>query len=309
GFIFFLDMWRIEKNFIKTVPHPAKYFAPDEAVHVLREDKSLFRVYPLEYRSDNYLMLFDIQSIGGEHGNQLRRYQEFIGAEKTVMFSPTNLFYPNILNLLNVKYVIMPNFDLSQIPDFHPDPTIDATIKTIRLIINPAYFKLFYQGQRLRIFENLHFLPRVFLVPQYQIINDDKRIMATIKSDTYNPRKTVILEINPGVPQFEDTIIQGQVQITSYKPDRIEIEANLHNPGFLVLTDNFYPLWQAKVDGKKTTVYRADYTSRAIYLPVGKHEIIFYFDSPYFRIGTLISIMTFIVSLIIITINIRKKSY
>ncbi len=309
GVIFSIDMWRIEKNFIQTVPHPTKYFAPDEVVRLLNEDKSIFRVYPLEYRQtdDNYLMLYDIQSVGGHHGNQLARYQEFIGAEHTVLFDPRNLFYPNILNLLNVKYIIMPPVDLSQLPEFHPDPSVDATIKTIRLVNNPAYFKLFYQGRTIQIFENLYNLPRAFFVPQYQIIKDNKSIMTTIKSNTFNPRKTVILEVDPGIFQSEDTTILGQARITNYEPDRVEIEASLTNPGFLVLTDNYYPLYQAEVDGNKTTVYRANYTFRAIHLPAGKHEIVFRFNSPFFSFGILISIVTFIFSIMVVTIALKKR--
>lgn len=309
GIVFFFDMWRIEKNFIPVVASPDRYFAADEVVRALSEDRSLYRVHPLAYRQGNYLMLFDIQSVGGEHGNHLMRYQEFIGAQHSIMFEPTNLYYPNILNLLNVKYIIMPNFDLSDIPDYSPNPTDDAMIKTIRLVTNPLYFKLFYQGRQFSIYQNLYCLPRAFLVPQYRVVTDKNQIMVTMKSSAFNPQQQVILEEDPASFMASDTASPGRADVIDYQPDRVGIEVRALHPCFLVLTDNYYPLWQAEVDGKQTRVYRADYTFRAVYVTTGQHKVTFRFVSPYFKLGTLFSLLTALVAGLTIFFLARKKYY
>ncbi len=318
GIIFFIDMWRVEKNFIRTVDPPSKYFAPDEVVRVLNEDPSLYRMYPFSfwrlpnpigYRQDNYPWLFDLQNIGGEHGNHLMRYQEFIGAEHSVMFYPTNLFYRNFLNLLNVKYVIVPNIDYSQVPEYHPDPYFDATIKTIRYVTDPTYFKLFYQGRMYQIYQNLYLLPRAFLVSQYRTITDKQEILETIKSNAFNPAKIVILEEDPGVISPADSVLPGQVKIISYESDQILLQTRLSRSGFLVLTDNYYPSWQARVNGEPVKIFRADYTFRAIYLPPGEHEITFNFISSHFKLGSIISLLTFFCSILAVIILTRQKRY
>jgi hypothetical protein len=57
--------------------------------------------------------------------------------------------------------------------------------------------------------------------------------------------------------------------------EHISISANLAKPGFLVLSDQYYPGWTAHIDGVEAPVYRANGVFRAVYLPAGGHLIQF----------------------------------
>ena len=50
---------------------------------------------------------------------------------------------------------------------------------------------------------------------------------------------------------------------------------DMASAGWLVLADQNYPGWTAKVDGQDTPVYTADYLLRAVTLGVGRHEVVF----------------------------------
>ncbi len=300
------DLWRIDKQFIKTVEHPSVYYGPDEVISFLTKDTSLYRVHPLYYErsNDGILDLYNIQNAGGYAPNPLQTYQDFTGAEKTVMFSAPNLVYPNFLNLLNIKYIIsvpLPD-DISRY-----DMRVQAMITELRNFVSRAGIELVYNGRRNVIYRNNNTLPRAFLTPRYEIIKDKDQIINRLKDPQFNPASTVI--ISDDISNIDSGIdnLNGTVQIIHYSPNRIVLETELNNAGFLVLSENYHPDWLCKVDGQLTKVYRAYHTLRAIYLTNGKHLVEFYYYSKYYVLGRLITIITVLFCCVIIILTIYKN--
>jgi uncharacterized membrane protein YfhO len=90
-------------------------------------------------------------------------------------------------------------------------------------------------------------------------------------------------------------------RIVKYTHQQVVIHVNMQDKGFLVLADTWYPGWKAIVDNKPTKIYRANYIFRAIALPKGEHEVVFYYAPLSFKIGSWISI-GFLVCIAIICI-------
>lgn len=55
---------------------------------------------------------------------------------------------------------------------------------------------------------------------------------------------------------------------------------------WLFIADANYPGWKATIDGKETDVFSAQILGKAIYISPGEHEVIVYFESISFKIGT-----------------------
>ncbi len=291
--IFLFDVWSVQRRFLKSVPHPRQYYAPDEVVGFLERDAGLYRVFPLYYEraDDGIMMLHGVQSVGGNTGNPLGTYQEFIGAGGSVMFRAPNLYNKNLLGLLNVKYVVsvaLPE-DISRY-----DEGTQRALRELGAFVNQPWLRLAFQGRRYAIYENRECLPRAFLAPTYQVVSREE-ILARLKEESFDPRKVVILEEEPGVPSAAtETTSVGEARVSHYEPNRIVVEADLVHPAWLVLSENYHPSWKARVDGEGARVYRANYTQRAVHLPDGRHTIELVYDSPYFRAGALISSLTFL---------------
>jgi len=85
---------------------------------------------------------------------------------------------------------------------------------------------------------------------------------------------------------------EGKAEIVEYLPNKIKIEVETEKPGLLFLSDNYYPGWKALVDGKETKIYRADYTFRAVEIPIGTHEVEFIYQPESFKKGSQISLLS-----------------
>ena len=292
-----IDQLPFVSKYIPEAPAPEKYYAADDITRYLKTDRTIFRVFPTpwyEHTTDLYLLYHDIQSAGGYIPNPLRRYQEFIGAGRSVMFNPSNLIqYPAFIDLLNLKYIIAPTLP-AEISQY--DPQTQRTIEQIRLYL--SRYNGVFAGHRYTVYENQSAIPRAHLVYDYEVHKETENL-DIMKSANFNPLNTVLLEEDPGVPHPENeaNLIPGRATITKYKPNEIVCRVESAHPGFLVLADNWHPDWQAFVDGENSKVFIANHTFRAIYIPAGNHDVVFKYISRHYNTGLMITICAVIVSL------------
>ncbi|WP_246215615.1 YfhO family protein [Microvirga makkahensis] len=69
----------------------------------------------------------------------------------------------------------------------------------------------------------------------------------------------------------------GKVRIVSYRRNSVTLEVESAEQGVLVLHDIYYPGWEARVDGVRRPVLRANLLFRAVEVPAGKHRVEFEF--------------------------------
>lgn len=165
------------------------------------------------------------------------------------------------------------------------------------LVVSPEY-RLVHSGD-LKIYENLENLPRAFVVHRVQI---SEAALEAMQEEAFDPGQEVILSQGP-VGHLEEGSVQDRVSIVSYQPERVVVQAHLGAPGYLVLTDAYYPGWRALVDGRPAKIERADYYFRAVYLEEGKHTIEFVYDPLSFKVGLAISLA----SLALMVIGLKRR--
>jgi uncharacterized membrane protein YfhO len=84
---------------------------------------------------------------------------------------------------------------------------------------------------------------------------------------------------------------QGSVQWESRSAETARLRVRADRRALLVLTDNFYPAWQARLDGREVRVHRADHAFRAVSVPAGDHVVEFYYDASPLRAAALTSVL------------------
>jgi len=288
GIVMLIDQWVCEKRFLKTNPPPSQYYRKDDVISYLENDKSLYRVFPLQYQrsNDGILFLHDIQSLGGYHPNPLRRYQELIGAGESVMFTPINFIkFPKLLNIVNGKYIIgLPLPEDTTRYDAH-------SREAIRQLKNYySQFTLVHRGQY-AIYKNNSCLPRAFFVNNYKVIKNKDDVLKFMENEKFDPSSLVLLEENPDFNEPDTSIPGSNIKITDYTANRITLDIDAKTNGFLVLSENYYPRWHAYVDNKENKIYIADYTLRAIPITSGNHKVVLKYEDRSYNLGKTFNII------------------
>ncbi len=161
-------------------------------------------------------------------------------------------------------------------------------------IFNPHQLKglkKIYEDNGVRIYKNLNALPRAYVVYNSETIDDAEVALNRLASPLFKPRRSVILDRDAGLGQDRKPG-HGKARIIKFLPERIELQTKLNRRGVLVLTDFFYPGWQAFVDGEPKDILRANTIMRGLVLEKGRHKVIFVYRPLPFRIGFWVCILT-----------------
>jgi hypothetical protein len=280
----------------------AAYYAPRGAARFLltRAENERFRYFghaqhilgePIPYtlRWDNprvsALEVNNRASISGLHDVQgynpihLARYDEFMAA---LNGTPQNYHHADVLHtgldsplldLLNARYVIVPRVNA-------PDEIAARFRGDLRVV---------YEDHQVRVLERPHVLARAWIVHHAQQVPTG-RAANILASGVVDPSRTVLLEEPP--PELETPIepLDDDVRVVRYAADAIQLRTSSSAAGLVVLSEVYYPAWQAYVDGQPTRVYVADHALRAVALTAGEHVVDLRYESAALSVGLVISL-------------------
>jgi hypothetical protein len=190
-----------------------------------------------------------------------------------------------ILGLLNVKYVLADHEIFS------------SNLKKI-------------YDREIKIYLNKKTSSRVFIVNDFKIIRDRAEGLDELNNPEFDFAKYVILEEKPQVSIYPETKnIKSEAHIIKDDGSELSINAKMASPGFLVLTDTFYPGWKVFVDNVEKKIYRANVAFRAVFLKEGIHEVKFLYDPVSFKLGVLITGITLLLlSMFFIIESLKTKN-
>lgn len=218
---------------------------------IAKADKSHYRVFntllgPFNETNTSYF----VSSVGGYSAAKLRRYDDLI-----------NKYFngggdPNILNMLNTKYVLVADKTGIQ-PKENPFANGPAWfVSEVKIAGTPN--------------EEIDLISKV----------DNKKVAVIGKEDEkYLNGKT--LQADPA----------ATIAVKTYQPNEIVYQTSSATPQLAVMSEIYYPHgWKFYIDGKETDYIKADYLLRAVHVPAGKHEIRMAFEPEVIQKGKTISL-------------------
>lgn len=293
GGVSFLDLWSVNKRYLNNDNFIDKIFAEqpfqtevtetlidkvgdnshlqsllrnanmNEALQTLAEkDKAHYRVFNqlLGTFGETNTSYFK-SSIGGYHAVKLRRYDDVINEYFFSQDSIRQSQIPNILNMLNTKYIVGGSLEEPQI---HINPLSNGNawlLSDIKWAKNSN--------------EEMALLGEV----------DNKRTVVLSEKefgDKYKNKSSFAIDST------------ASIQLVKYQPNALEYISESKTNQLAVFSEIYYPYgWKAFVDGKETEIIRANYLLRAMPIPSGKHTIKMVFEPQAIHTGKWVALCAF----------------
>ena len=287
------DLWLVDRHFFWTQPRAEMVYAEDDVVRFLRSQPAgRVWVFPLpddprypHYMGNgrfgpksDYLMRFGISQVGGEHGNELYRWNRLLGLSTTGTVDWHNLTsYAPILNAASVRYIIS---GIKLV-------TRDTTVKDVG---NRSALREVYHGTAY-VYENERAVPRAILVGAVRAFSTPEKVVIEMRTPEWDARKEALVEAEaaPFVSTETSDASAGTALVASDDPDRVAVRVKADRPAILVLSDNYADGWVAHVDGQETPILRTNLTYRGVPVAAGNHEVVFEFKPQAFYTGLWVS--------------------
>jgi hypothetical protein len=282
-----VDLWSVNKEFYTFSPRASELFAEDAITSKLKAEAPPYRVLDA---GDSYgwslLMAYRIPSARGYHGFQLKRYDDLAGKQEGFR----NLFSPNVLDLLAIRYLILP--EPQPVPGFtQVAGPITTTFGTPAVLYErdtvPPYARILPVSAKLPAEQAVPTIvdPR-FPVNSVAIFDDS----ATVASPA---------------AQAPFPAAQATARVTSWRPGAMEIAVTGAEAAtsHLVISENWYKDWKAEVDGQPGVVRRADHSLLSVDLPPGAKSVRLWFESSEYATGKLVSLVSLLLSLALIGVG------
>jgi hypothetical protein len=146
------------------------------------------------------------------------------------------------------------------------------------------------------IMENPGALPRAFFVPMAEVVADPAAVLPRLADPAHDPRRLALIETPPADGFLGATpSATGTAEITADRSEALSIDVVASAPGFLFLSDQDYPGWEATVNGTAAPILRANYAFRLVRVPAGASTVDFRYRPRSVRVGAWTSAATVLV--------------
>ena len=204
-----------------------------------------YRVLPfLDNPFNNAVPSYFYPSSGGYSGAKLSYYQDLIDEALFVNSGGLNL---SVLNMLNIRYITLGG-----------QTTIPG-------------FEVAFESEDGVVMENLNVLPKAFFVDSVAVLSGQQQVLSRV-SEGFNAQEIAFIGDERTIVTVPDT--SSNIQITEYSANHIEMDIFRSEPGFLLLSEIWYPPgWIATLNGEETEIIRSNYVLRGFEIPEGQHTL------------------------------------
>lgn len=270
------------------IKNPQEWLAVPQTAQIIKQDQSWFRIYGLKpinawnriflsegwqniekyfpFRNAldaNQNLLWGLSSIDYYHTGLASRRQQLwtqifsIYDEETTTAKTNEIFLNKstrkILSLAGVKYLISP----LPIRSDETDLLLTATVSG-----QPNFY----------IYQNPKAYPHAYLTTNYVVA---KNIPDLLSKLTDASSSAAVLEKPVEIIPSESTV--GTAEVIKNEDLEILIKVSATAKALLILSDSYYPGWEAYLDGRRTEILPVNLNQRAVIVPEGLHEINFYY--------------------------------
>jgi hypothetical protein len=269
GSIMVLDLVVVDKKYVnasdfvsaREVQMPFQATPAD--LEILKDEDLHYRVFEPQAGMSGARASYFHKAIGGYSAVKPQRIQQLYDYQ----IAKNNI---QVLNMLNVKYVLQTTEEGQPIPLQNPDANGNA-----------------------------------WFVEKIKFVKSADEEMKSL--DSLNTKNVAVINtLAEGRQDFKgaESISKDStayIKLDTYKPNQLVYTSNNSKNGFGVFSENFYKNgWKATIDGKEVKIFRVNYVLRGIQIPAGKHTIEFKFEPEVVKKGSSIALFSSIGMLLLL---------
>lgn len=275
--------------------HPAVYRVPVASADFLQA-QPWGRIWHVEpYAQEVYDRYVALDAFGTTEPAYLRTLRESLLPNLTAVhhLPGAGNYDPLVLEGYHELYALLVALDGRSRPLEEVGPILDLFGVRYLLTDGELDLPVLYDAGP-RIYLNPTALPRAMIVHGARILEDADERLQTLLNTGFDPRKEVILRHAPSsFPAGTEAAASAEgASIMDEEPQKVIVQADLMQDGYLVLLDSDYPGWQVTVNGQPAEILNANHAFRAVALGPGRHNVAFFYDPVSFRLGAWLSIST-----------------
>jgi hypothetical protein len=221
----------------------------------------------------NTLLPYKIPTVTGKDQLFPKAYREFcslIEPQKNLSHVVFEQAESRFFDLLNVKYLLT-----------HEAAEVSSS------------YELLLKAEKVALYENRNAMPRAFFVNRVIQVAEAEEALKALRESGFDPKTTAVIEgkgIDLNFAATRNSRTPSSARIVEDQRNLVVIETESEEAGWLILSDNHYPGWQAAIDGRPTEIFRANHTMRAVEVPAGSHMLSFRFAPKAFHRSLYVSL-------------------
>ncbi len=222
----------------------------------------------------NLTRAWEVPAVSGSGSMGMERYRESLRMGGPGDVDPTTLGPTHrVLDLLAVKYAL--------VPERWPIAKERALDPERWTVVDRVIWSKDDPGTAYMIARNNRALPSAWLVPDALVLSADA-VRDAVRSGrlpdhrSFEPAQVALVETPVGAAGLHDTMPAAECgTVTVHRPtDEVReysIDGNV--PCYLVMSEVFYPWWQASINGVPAPLARTDYSIMGLWVPGGRSKV------------------------------------
>ena len=164
-------------------------------------------------------------------------------------------------------------------------------------VYNDEAYQLVKQEGDFGYYRFTHALPRTYLVEGVVEVADSTAAAEILEPWGFDYSRQALVVGETGLTE-QVPLAAGETAVFAGRTaNSITIQTTAEQERFLVVSETYYPGWQAEIDGIETEIYKTNVALRGVVVPAGTHEVTMVFQPRSFYRGVGLSLLTALVSI------------
>lgn len=245
--------------------------------------------YFLNALDENFNVFFNLNQLNGYLVLPTRRYQ-FQGnlirqnIKTTKSSIEINTAAKKLMDTAGVRYIVSTS------------PVINSDYSNVFETEN-GHYKYF-------VYESNKYLPKFSLFYAYKKIDTIEEYQESLEKEDLSK-----VAISEKILDLTGDEGKGSIEVNQNSEKYYNLSVNTDKKGLLIISQSYYPGWEAKVDSKETSIFPININSQGILVPEGSHTVTLDFNPKSVKIGALISLLSYLFLFLLLISNKKLKFF